>query len=431
MDNNSGQEVSTMDTVQEGLARGKKGGLKVFLLVAIGVLVCVIAGLSVLLVRARKVAEADEEGEEATLIDLYEQVIDLGTYTELDADGVSEYLADKYDNWEVGGKCTAAVRVTSEGETLVGRTMDLNISDEPAFIFRTDVEGLYKTVGLTYFPSGQGSYEEVIENGISDAYRAMIPYFSSDSMNEYGFYVEANMRTDEYYEDGTSKFGSSGTNPDSDTRVAMSILPTYLTTHAKNIPEALELIETLDIYSLNSESLAWPFAYLMADGEGNYGLLEIVNNEVIWHDKQAIQTNFYISEKYRAVEDYQSGLGRYEVMEEGLDAVESKKDMYNLMSKVLYSQVYDRENSQFNVLTEYVDLKPEFTAEYVMDAANEAEMNKYVDAYGEYFHSLTREEVAEEGYFWESVFTIVVDSTNKTFYVNFFEDATRSFSYKF
>ena len=169
----------------------------------------------------------------------------------------------------------------------------------------------------------------------------------------------------------------------------------------------------------------------MADAEGNYGLLEIVNNEVIWHDKQAIQTNFYIAEEYRAVEDYQSGLGRYEVLANGLDAVETKKDMYNLISKVLYSQSYDRENSQFNILTEYVDLKPEWTTDYVLDSANEAEMSEYINAVSQYFHTKTRAEIAESGSYWETIFTIVADTTNKTFYVNFFEDPTRSFSYSF
>ena len=404
--------------------------LKIFSIVLVVVLSCAVVMLGVLLLRATNVAKTDtqESKSESTLIDLYEQVIDLGTYTTLDADLAINYLSEKYDNW---GACSAAVRVNSDGQTLVGRTMDLSISDEPAYIFRTDVEGFYKTIGLTYFPNGRASYEEIVENGLDENFRALIPYFSSDSMNEYGLYVEANMRTDEYYDDGTSKFGSSGTNPDSDTRIAMSILPTYLTTHAKNIPEALELIDTLDVYSLDSESLSWPFAYMMADAEGNYGLLEIVNNEVIWHDKQAIQTNFYIAEEYRAIEDYQSGLGRYEVLANGLDAVETKKDMYNLISKVLYSQSYDRENSQFNILTEYVDLKPEWTTDYVLDSANEAEMSEYINAISQDFHTKSRAEIAESGSYWETIFTIVADATNKTFYVNFFEDPTRSFNYSF
>ena len=433
MENNFNQPISQANNPQPIVkpepATKPKSTLKIFLIALIIILFCVAIALGVLLFKATKTDVSEQESKtEATLTDLYEQVIDLGTYTALDADLAMNYLSERYDNW---GACSVAVRVNSDGQTLVGRTMDLSISDEPAYIYRTDVEGLYKTIGLTYFPNGQASYEEIVENGLDDDLRALIPYFSSDSMNEYGFYVEANMRTDEYYDDGTSKFGSSGTNPDSDTRIAMSILPTYLTTHAKNIPEALELIDMLDIYSLESESLAWPFAYIMADAEGNYGLLEIVNNEVIWHDRQAIQTNFYIAEKYRAVEEYQSGLGRYEVLSNGLDAVETKKDMYNLMSKVLYSQTYDPENSQFNILTEYADLKPEWTTDYVLDSANEAEMSEYINAVSQNFHAKTRAEVAEDGNYWETVFTIVVDTTDKAFYVNFFEDPTRSFSYSF
>ena len=238
-----------------------KSTLKIFSIVSTSVLACAVVVLGALLFRATNVAKTDaqESKSEATLVDLYEQVIDLGTYTTLDTDLAMNYLSERYDNW---GACSVAVRVNSNGQTLVGRTMDLSISDEPAYIFRTDVDGLYKTIGLTYFPNGRASYEEIVENGLDDDMRVLIPYFSSDSMNEYGLYIEANMRTDEYYDDGTSKFGSSGTNPDSDTRIAMSILPTYLTTHVKNIPEALELIDTLDIYSLESESLSWPVAYI-------------------------------------------------------------------------------------------------------------------------------------------------------------------------
>ena len=108
---------------------------------------------------------------------VFDYVLDAGTYTELDYDFAEKVLTEKYDGW--GGACSAIATVTNDGTPLVGRNMDLFISNKPAYISRTKVDGCYETVGLSYSHKSGPDYEDALKNGIPESTYKTIPFLAT------------------------------------------------------------------------------------------------------------------------------------------------------------------------------------------------------------------------------------------------------------
>lgn len=88
---------------------------------------------------------------------------EVGTYTSLDYQFVNNYFAEQNDNW--GGGCSAISAVIN-GTRLVGRNMDLNISNKCAYVVKTNIPNKYETIGLAYtFRDISPNYEEVKKVG--------------------------------------------------------------------------------------------------------------------------------------------------------------------------------------------------------------------------------------------------------------------------
>ena len=347
---------------------------------------------------------------------VFDYVYDLGTYTHLDAKAADAYFAKEYDDW--GGKCTAVAKTLSDGTVLVGRNMDLNITNKVAYIYRTKRIGCYETINLSYTFRDVSPDKDVLEKeGLTDTFRNLIPFMPDDVLNSKGLYIEINMREGETFEDGTSKFSCSGTNPKSNKRIYMFELPRYVGDHCATVDQALKYIKTLDIYSKDGY---WNYAFLLADATGHYGVLEFAQNKVIWHDGQRAQTNFYIDEEMAAIEDYKSGVGRYDTVMQGIDAVNNEEDMLKLMKSVNYFNLYSPETCVFDIRSELVG--GELTYDYLMTPEKKDSIYYLMSQTGQYIHSLSRQELQDTGEYWESSFTEVVNCTEKTIFVRFFEN---------
>lgn len=352
-----------------------------------------------------------------------DHVIDAGTYTVLDNEGANKHLAEKYDFW-IGG-CTAAATTTENGETLVGRNMDLYISDKPAFVCRTEVPGEYKTVGVGYTNMSGGSFDEVVANGIPKDMHKMLPYLCTDVLNEKGLYCEINMRNGEVYADGTTKFGCDGTNPEAEVRACTTIIPRLVCQNCATVKEAVDYLKTINFYTPAVTGLNWNFCFIMADATGDYGLVEIAENKISFIEKQHAQANFYITKEFADKEDYKCGLGRYETVMNGIEDVKNEKDMFDLINKVTYFQAYFPDKCQFDWRSENVALRPNWTTEYVMDEANREEVKAAVNEVGDKLGEMTRKEMESENHYWESILTTVTNCNNKTMTIRFFEDDSR------
>ena len=392
--------------------------------------VIIMTVLAVAMVLSCAACDQDKKTENTMLKEVCYHVLDAGIYTTLDYDYASQEFANGHDL--SSGMCTAVAKVTEDGTMLMGRNMDLTISNKAAYVVRTAVEGCYETVGLTYTPGSQApDYEEARDKGITEEFRKQIPFLSCDVLNSEGLYIETNMREGECWPSGEDKFTCSGTNPDSDTRVYMVLLPRYIGEHCATVDEALEYVKTLNIFTMEGGIDAWNFCFMLADATGHYGLMEFAQNKIIWHEGQQAQTNFYIDKDMAAIEEYKCGIGRYETVIKGIDSVQSKEDMLALMNKVTYHQMYSPETCQYDPRSEFIATYPHWTYDYVMAKENQEEVMSVMKSISECVSAMTRQEKQDKNSMWESIFTEIADCNEKTLFVRFFEDDTRTITLTF
>ena len=356
------------------------------------------------------------------LTEIFDYVYDAGVYTKLDEEYADRYFLKNYDNYS--GACSAIAKTLDNGETIVGRNMDLNIYNKCAYVVRTNVEGHYKTVGLMYtFRDVSPDYEEVKKKGLPSDFEKILPFMADDVLNEKGLYVEVNMRNGEYWPNGDPKFSCSGTNPESDKRVYMFELPRYIAENCATVDEAIEYVKTLDIYSKNGY---WNYCFIIADATGHYGLLELAMNQVIWEDYQPCQTNFYVNEILNYLEEFQCGNGRYDLLMNNIDSVKSEEDMLALMKRVNYYNMYSPETCEFDYRSESVSVLPFATYSVVTNPNLEDFVEEQMQILSKEVNSLTRQQQQDLNNYWESTFTEVINCNKKTIFVRFFEDDNRT-----
>lgn len=363
--------------------------------------------------------------EHRDVTEIFEYVYDAGTYNELDYDFANKWFANEYDNY--GGKCSAIAKNLDNGQTIVGRNMDLNISDRCAYVIRTNVKDSYETIGLVYtFRDISPVYSDVKQDGIYGDFAKILPFMSDDVLNEKGLYVEINMRNGEFWPTGEAKFSCSGTNSESEERVYMFELPRYIGEHCATVDEAIEYVKTLNIYSKDGY---WNYCFLMADATGHYGLLEFALDQVIWHDYQQCQTNFYVDADLQAIEELKCGIGRYNYLMDHINNVNDELDMFNLMDDVTYYQVYDPSTCKYDPISEDVGVLPFASYNYLVE--NREYVMELMQQYGDMVRGMTRQQQQAQNEFWESSFTEVVNCNNKTIFVRFFEDSNKKLTLSF
>lgn len=374
-------------------------------------------------------------GKESKITELEKYIFEVEEYTELDYDCADEFYAKMNDNW--GGGCSAVSKMV-DGHRLVGRNMDQSISNKCAYIIRTDA-GKYKTLGLVYTHRDYSpDYEEVISKGISDEFYKVLPFMCDDVLNDAGLHIEINMRHGEYWPNGEDKFACGGTNPDSSERVYMFELPRYIGEHCATVEEAKEYVSTLDVYSQN---YYWNYCFIISDSQGHSSLLEFASNEVYWLDEESLdsyewldgynpkaiaQANFYLNEDAWRTQDIKTGEGRYIALQNGIDAVNSRSDMYDLMRKVQYSSFYldydECKNNHFDPRSEVLGDVNWAVYDLVMSPDFEPTARQMLNEINAPIRSLPRAEKQDINEYWESIFTEVVDVNAKEIFVRIFEN---------
>ena len=369
----------------------------------------------------------EKQTSQIELQEVFDHVYDIGTFTSLDYEYANEYFAKENDNW--GGGCSAIAKTLDNGQTIVGRNMDLNISNKAAYIFRTDVKDCYKTINLAYtFRDISPNYDEIQTKGLSEEFTKVLPFMADDVLNEKGLYIEVNMRNGEFWPTGESKFSCKGTNPNSDTRVYMFEIARYVGEHCVTVDEAVEYVKTLNVYSKDGY---WNYCFLIADASGHYGVLEFVNDYVIWNDYQPAQTNFYVNKLANYAEELKCGKGRYDVLMNGIDKVQTEEDMFELMDSVTYYQVYDPYNCNFDPRSENVGVMPFATYDMIMQDEYKEIIYEAINVVGKEVLSLTRQQQQDKNEYWESSFTEVINCNERTLFVRFFEDDNRTIKLSF
>lgn len=376
---------------------------------------------------------ADNNKEKLNELEKY--VFEVNEYTSLDYDYADAYFAKNNDNW--GGGCSSISKMV-DGHRLIGRNMDLNISNKCAYIIRTNA-GKYKTIGLAYtFRDISPDYDLVHKNGISNELYKVLPFMCDDVLNDAGLHVEINMRHGEYWPNGEDKFCCEGTNSESDKRVYMFELPRYIGENCSTVEEAKDYVASLDVYSQNNY---WNYCFLVSDAVGGSSLLEFSSNEVHWLDEADIseytwlddysvkaigQTNFYLNQYAWYSQDIKSGEGRFISLQNGIDNVNSRSDMYDLIRKVQYSSFYldydDCKNNHFDPRSENIGEFSWGVYDLLMNPEFENASRDMLNEYSKDIRNMSRQEKQDENKYWESTFTEVVDTNSKTIFVRMFEN---------
>lgn len=402
-------------------------------------------------------------------------------YDKVDYDYGDKFWKDNNDNW--GGGCTAVTKELSNGHRVVGRNMDLNISDKAAYVVRTAAtEDTYKTLGLAYtYRDYAPLYNEVKERGISEHFRKILPFLCDDVMNDQGLHIEVNMRHAETDFAGNDQFSLKETNPGK-RRVHMFELPRYIGAHCKTVAEAKEYIKTLDIYSKQNY---WNYAFIISDsanGVTHSALLEFseigqlgyLRNELIdsgqikgekvyavnWFDdtkdtltslnylgigparKDACykvnalaQANFYVNEWAYCRQDMKSGQGRFFAIQSLIKNVDTTDQMYDLMRRISYSWFYgdfdECMKKHFDPRSENLGEFQGATYNFLFDERWQGLIRDLFNAFNKRIRNMTREEKVKDGTIWESTFTEVVDVTAQTIEVRFFENEDLRFNISF
>ena len=153
------------------------------------------------------------------------------------------------------------------------------------------------------------------------------------------------MRYAEYYPTGQSKFECSGTNPASKERIYAGIIAHCVAENCKNVKEAIEYLKPLDIYTSKGGDFPWNFGYVLADASGNYGVLEIAENNVSFLEKEPAQTNFYLTPEFARKQGLKCGVGRYANLTKGLAGVKTEDDMFQLRTAFPISSLISQKNA--------------------------------------------------------------------------------------
>ena len=139
-----------------------------------------------------------ETKEHKNFKDLGNYVIELPDYTDasVQAKGLA-LINDRLDHGEMPaapGGCTSMAKLNSKGEVIIGRNMDLTISQDPAYVYRTTY-GKYKNFCVTYSPGGFKHYADIQQmDELPEQWLCQLIYSACDCFNEKGLYIEYNQR---------------------------------------------------------------------------------------------------------------------------------------------------------------------------------------------------------------------------------------------
>lgn len=371
----------------------------------------------------------------AKITELEKYIFEVEEYSSLDYDYADAFYAKTNDNW--GGGCSAVSKMV-DGHRLVGRNMDQCISNKCVYIIRT-AAGKYRTIGLAYTHRDYSpDYDVLTGKGMTDELYKVLPFMCDDVLNDAGLHIEINMRHGEYWPNGDDKFACEGTNPESSERVYMFELPRYIGENCATVEEAKEFVSTLNVYS---QDHYWNYCFIISDSEGHSSLLEFSANEVYWldedkldsydwldvyHPKAIAQANFYLNEFAWYAQDIKSGEGRYIALQNGIDAVNSRSDMYDLMRKVQYSSYYldydECKNEHFDPRSEVIGDVSWAVYDLIMHPEFEDTARQVINEINAEIRSLSRQEKQDINEHWESIFTEVIDVNAQEIFVRIFEN---------
>ena len=361
-------------------------------------------------------------------------LIEMPTYKTVDYNYAQTWFKDHPIS---AGGCSAIVKdidTTSQNPHLiVGRNMDYAYSNKCAYIVRTNEKNKYKTLGFAYATNETSpDFEEVKKNGISDEWRRIMPFFCTDVINEKGLYCEIDMRNTERNGQGESIFRCSGTKPDTGVDVHMVALTRFVVSNCKDVPDAIDFVKN-NINVFNNEN-DWNFSFILADATGNHGLLEFGHNQIEFVEGENCQTNYFVNEPFATEAKIKFGFGRRNYLLDNIGNVVDHKTMFNLINQISYSNVYKGIYCPFDMRSEAYDFAETDEEREKLLSDNDEDIqycfNNIINPKLKELWKLPEEERRKQPYYWQSTFSEVVDTINKSIHIRMFENDDYTFDFK-
>ncbi len=289
-----------------------------------------------------------ETVEHKNFKDLGNYVIELPDYTDaaIEQRGLAT-INTQFDKLKLpGGGCTAMVKKNSKGEVIFGRNMDLDISQSPAFVFKTTF-GKYKNFCVAYAPNTFATYAEMQQmEELPQSFTDMLPYISTDCLNEKGLYIEVDLRE---RDDKLLCFGLHTTHgettrsdgkPWSELRAYNMAIPQLVSQNCATVQEAVEFVKnSYDFYTQAPYGDGYTMvnmAFLLGDTTGGYGLIEIAQDEVNYIPYQFGHANYYITPKWSALQKWGPGYGRLDMVSNVIGAPQTLEEMMDAMKPIMW-----------------------------------------------------------------------------------------------
>ncbi len=283
--------------------------------------------------------------------DLGNYVIELPEYTDHSVleKGIAAFnaIADRGEAPTFG--CTCMAKRNSKGEVIIGRNMDLDISQSPAYVYKTSF-GKYKSFCVTYSPNFYKTYEEIQKlDEIDPTIQAALLTLACDCLNEKGLYIEMNLREKNekltcygiHSNNGETK-RDDGT-PWSELRSCTTSIPQIVSHNCATVKEAVEFIKnSYDWYTVSpgpGSDLPVDNAnmcFMIGDATGEYGLIELGQDEVNYIPYQYGQANFYITPKWNALDSFAVGHGRLAMVSRVIEPVDTLEEAMDAMIPIMW-----------------------------------------------------------------------------------------------
>ncbi len=245
--------------------------------------------------------------------------------------------------------CTSMAKRNSKGEVIFGRNMDLDISQKAAYVFKTTF-GKYKNFCVAYTPGFYINYSEVQKlDAIAQEELDKILCITCDALNEKGLYIQADMRdeTSKTYCYGLHSSHGETTRADgtpwSELRVPTTAVCQVVSQNCATVKEAIEFLNnSYDWYTFTpAPGMNYGFArnniaFMIGDATGEYGLIEIAQDEVCFTPYQYGQANFYVNPKFNALNPVGTGTGRLAGVAKVISAPQTMEEMMDAMKPIMW-----------------------------------------------------------------------------------------------
>ncbi|MCR4610306.1 MAG: linear amide C-N hydrolase [Lachnospiraceae bacterium] len=322
------------------------------IIVIVLIVSAIVVGFSIKSAPKGQKSWAGETIEHKGFKDLGNYIIELPDYTDPAAleRGIAAFN-NRADHGEMPATfgCTVMAKKNSKGEVVMGRNMDLDISQNPAYVYKTTF-GKYKNFCIAYSPNFYKTYAETQKlEEIDPTIQDLLLTMCCDSLNEKGLYIEMNLRE---RNDKLTCYGLHSSHgetvrddgtPWSELRACSTNAVQLVSQNCATVQEAIDYLKnSYDWYTVSpplKTDLALSnnnICFMIGDATGEYGLIEIAQDEISYIPYQYGQSNYYITPKWNAIDSYAVGHGRLGMVSKMIGPVETLEDAMKAMEPIMW-----------------------------------------------------------------------------------------------